>query len=72
MKKILFLSLMFVFISHISAQDLQLKGRVLSGNDCVEFANVLLQTKDSVFVTGGVTDEHGRFVFNNLSAGDYT
>lgn len=51
MKKILFLSLMFVFISHVSAQDLQLKGRVLSGKDCVEFANVLLQTKDSVFVT---------------------
>jgi hypothetical protein len=31
----------------------------------------VLQTSDSVFVTGTVTDQRGNFVFTNVSAGDY-
>ena len=71
MKKFLFFSIMILISSQISAQNLQLKGRVLSGKECIEFANVLLQTEDSVFVTGGITDQRGRFAFNNLEPGDY-
>lgn len=71
MKKLLFFSIMILISSQISAQNLQLKGRVLSGKECIEFANVLLQTEDSVFVTGGITDQRGRFAFNNLEPGDY-
>ena len=55
----------------LSAQSLQLKGRIISGKDPVEFANVVLQTPDSTFVTGGITDQRGRFSMNNLHAGDY-
>lgn len=55
----------------LSAQSLQLKGRILSGKEPVEFANVVLQTPDSVFVTGGITDQRGRFNMNNLHAGNY-
>ncbi|MEO5181783.1 hypothetical protein ABH207_21740, partial [Bacteroides ovatus] len=43
------------------AQNLQLRGRVVSGQESVEFANVILQTKDSAFISGGVTDQRGRF-----------
>ena len=32
------------------AQNLQLRGRVVSGQESVEFANVILQTKDSAFI----------------------
>ena len=53
------------------AQNLQLRGRIVSGNEPVEFANVILQTKDSVFISGGVTDQRGRFNMNNLQKGNY-
>ena len=53
------------------AQNLQLRGRVVSGQESVEFANVILQTKDSAFISGGVTDQRGRFSMGNLSKGNY-
>lgn len=53
------------------AQNLQLRGRIVSGNEPVEFANVILQTKDSVFISGGITDQRGRFNMNNLQKGNY-
>ena len=31
----------------------RLKGKVVSENEAVEFANVVLQTKDSIFIAGG-------------------
>lgn len=53
------------------AQNIQLRGRIISGHEPVEFANVILQTKDSTFISGGVTDQRGRFSMNNLKKGDY-
>ena len=53
------------------AQDLQLRGRIVSGKEPVEFANVILQTKDSIFISGGITDQRGRFNMNNLQKGNY-
>ncbi len=56
---------------HILAQDLQLRGRVVSGNNPVEYASVILQTPDSAYVTGGTTDSRGRFQMDNLKKGNY-
>lgn len=53
------------------AQNLQLRGRVVSGKQPVEFANVILRTTDSIFISGGITDQRGRFNIENLQKGDY-
>lgn len=53
------------------AQNLQLRGRIMSGKEPAEFVNVILQTTDSAFVSGGVTDQRGRFRMNNLPKGNY-
>lgn len=37
----------------------------------MEFANVVVQGPDSTFITGGVTDQKGRFNMNNLRSGQY-
>ena len=37
----------------------------------IEFANVVLQTSDSVFVSGTTTGKDGRFVLPKVSTGDY-
>ena len=37
----------------------------------MEFANVVLQTKDSIFIAGGVTDSKGRFMMENIQTGSY-
>jgi len=60
-------------VQGIFALDIEIKGKVLqSGNRTpVEFANVVLQTSDSVFVTGEVTDRQGSFVFTKVPAGEY-
>lgn len=72
MKRTIIATTLCLFLCHLlQAQTLQLKGRILSGKQPVEFANVILQTSDSVFVTGGVTDQKGRFSMNNLRNGSY-
>ena len=60
-------------VQGIFALDIEIKGRVLQAGDrtAVEFANVVLQTMDSVFVTGTITDQKGNFDFKNVTAGDY-
>jgi len=60
-------------VQSVFALDIEIKGRVLQANDrtAVEFANVVLQTMDSVFVTGTTTGLKGDFVFKNVPAGDY-
>lgn len=56
-----------------SVRQVRVKGTVKDADSQVvlEFVNVVLQTKDSVFVTGVSTDEKGRFILENVSAGDY-
>lgn len=55
------------------AQQIRIKGTVKDADSqmVVEFVNVVLQTKDSVFVTGVSTDEKGRFTLEKVSPGDY-
>ena len=62
-----------MIVQGIFALDIEIKGRVLQASDlsALEFANVVLQTSDSVFVTGTITDLKGDFVFKNVSSGDY-
>lgn len=71
MKRITTTAAFLCLCTLIIAQNLQLRGRIVSGKEPVEFANVILQTKDSAFVSGGITDQRGRFNMNNLQKGNY-
>lgn len=71
MKRITTTAAFLCLCTLIIAQNLQLRGRIVSGKEPVEFANVILQTKDSAFVSGGITDQRGRFSMNNLQKGNY-
>ena len=74
MKRILFaIMLIGWMIQGVFAQNLEIKGMVRNGRDKapLEFANVVLQTADSVFITGTTTDGKGRFMLDKVKAGDY-
>lgn len=71
MKRVTTTTAFLCLCSLLIAQNLQLKGRVTSGNEPVEFANVILQAKDSTFISGGITDQRGRFNMSNLQKGNY-
>lgn len=74
MKRILFaIMLLGCMIQGVFAQNLEIKGMVRNGRDKapLEFANVVLQTADSVFITGTTTDGKGRFMLDKVKAGDY-
>lgn len=74
MKRILFaIMLLGCMIQGGVAQNLEIKGMVRNGRDKapLEFANVVLQTADSVFITGTTTDGKGRFMLDKVKAGDY-
>lgn len=72
MKKIYGLLIAIIACQMLSAQTLQIKGRILSATqEPVEFANVILKKSDSTFVTGGMTDEKGKFSMDNLQSGIY-
>ena len=60
-KRILVATSLLCMCCILFAQNVQVKGKVVSENEAVEFANVVLQTKDSIFIAGGVTDSKGRF-----------
>jgi len=55
------------------AQNLKIDGIVkdAKSREVFDLANVVLQTKDSVFVKGMTTDIKGHFTFENISTGDY-
>lgn len=71
MKRIIFFMACLCICHSLFAQTLQLKGKIVCGKYPVEYANVVLQTTDSVFVAGGVTDLKGRFAMDNLRTGSY-
>ena len=72
-KRILVATSLFVYVLHtFLLKNVQVKGKVVSENEAVEFANVVLQTKDSIFIAGGVTDSKGRFMMENIQAGSYS
>ncbi len=55
------------------AQQVEIKGTVrnATNQEAVEFANIVLQTIDSTFVTGVSTNQEGYFALNKIDAGDY-
>ncbi len=62
---------MFFFVIGANAQTCMLKGRIMAGNEPVEFANVILQTTDSLFISGGISDQKGHFALENINPGNY-
>lgn len=73
MKRQLSLFSIFVLLfSLAAAQDYKITGTVLDGNGGkLVFANVLLQTTDSVLIKGTATDDNGFFQLDNLERGNY-
>lgn len=72
MKKIAFILIILFTVQTITAQEYQLKGRIVSpGSVPVEYANVILRNSDSVFISGGITDQRGRFQMENIRTGNY-
>lgn len=55
------------------AQKIRIGGKVMDGstNTPAEFANVVLQTLDSAFVTGASTDMKGHFQLEKIQEGNY-
>ena len=70
-KRILVATSLLCMCCILFAQNVQVKGKVVSENEAVEFANVVLQTKDSIFIAGGVTDSKGRFMNGEYPNGSY-
>ncbi|MDR1624835.1 MAG: carboxypeptidase-like regulatory domain-containing protein [Tannerellaceae bacterium] len=60
-------------IQNAFAQNVRIRGVVKDAKkqEPLEFAHIILQRPDSVFVMGVMSDTEGRFVMNNVSAGDY-
>lgn len=72
MKKLIALIIILAFYQLIYAQEYYIKGRVVSQtNTPVEYANVILNSSDSTFVTGGISDQRGRFQMDNVKNGKY-
>lgn len=57
----------------MEAQNLTIRGSILDeeSNQPLAFANVVLQTEDSVFLQGVSTNEKGQFLLKNIQAGNY-
>ncbi|MDR0573358.1 MAG: carboxypeptidase-like regulatory domain-containing protein [Tannerella sp.] len=60
-------------VGHVAAQSIEIRGVVKDAGDMkyLEHVNVVLQTQDSVFVTGGTTGRNGAFALGKIAAGDY-
>ena len=74
MKRIIFgIMLLGCMMQGAFAQNLGIKGLVKDGRnkEPLEFANVVLQTLDSAFITGTTTDGKGYFALDKVKAGDY-
>ncbi len=60
-------------IQGVFAQQLEIGGRVCEAGarQALEFANVVLQQKDSTFITGTTTNAKGNFILKHVKPGDY-
>lgn len=59
-------------IQGILAQNIQIKGSVSDANKVpLEYANVVLMTTDSAFITGASTDHKGLFALEKIKKGSY-
>lgn len=74
MKRIIFgIMLLGCMMQGVFAQNLDIKGwaKEDQNGEPLEFANVVLQTVDSIFVVGTTTDGKGYFAFDRVEVGDY-
>ena len=75
MKKLFFVLLaIFATMASVEAQNFKVKGSVRDAktSEALPFVNVgLMRTTDTVFVRGAATDMQGRFVIEDVKAGDY-
>ena len=53
------------------AQTFSVKGRLMSGKNIVDYANIVLQKSDSTFVTGVNSDKTGRFRIEEVQKDKY-
>jgi hypothetical protein len=62
-----------VAIQSVFAVAIDIRGRVLhvESHEAIEFANIVLQTTDSTFISGTATGKAGDFLFKNVEEGDY-
>ncbi|KAA6319181.1 TonB-dependent receptor SusC [termite gut metagenome] len=60
-------------IQGIFAQQIEIKGAIkdATNKESVEFANVVLQTTDSVFIAGIAAGANGRFALEKVIPGNY-
>lgn len=70
-KRNTFFALFICLTTIINAQTFSIKGKLVSGNDIVDYATVVLQKADSSFVSGIISDKSGRFRFDEMKDGDY-
>ena len=72
MKRKISLLLLLICSSVIAhAQTFSLKGRLMSGKNIVDYANIVLQKSDSTFVTGVNSDKTGRFRIEEVQKDKY-
>lgn len=74
MKRVsIFILSLILSVSLTHAQKMRISGKVIDGstNTPAEFANVVLQTLDSAFVTGVSTDMKGQFQLDKIQRGSY-
>ena len=71
MNKIAITLFLILLASIANAQTFTIKGKLQSKKNAVDFASVILQKKDSSFVSGLVSDKNGQFLFDNINSGDY-
>ena len=62
-----------IVLQGVFAAIIDIKGRVLhaTNREAIEFVNIVLQTPDSTFITGTVTNPTGEFAFSKIEEGDY-
>ncbi|MDR1624274.1 MAG: carboxypeptidase-like regulatory domain-containing protein [Tannerellaceae bacterium] len=72
-KIILPTTLLLCCFGRTAAQNIEIRGVVKDAGSMngLEYANVVLQTQDSTFVTGGTTGRNGVFTLERIAAGDY-
>lgn len=73
MKKTICTLLLTTICSIVTGQTFTLEGKItdFNNNEGIAYANIALQTTDSVFVTGTTTDIKGNFTIAKLSSGSY-
>lgn len=72
-RMILIIILLGSMIQGAFAQNITIAGKTISSRqgEAIEFANVVLNTVDSTFVSGATTDAAGQFSIKSISTGSY-